>query len=49
MSKTKKIIPKNVMLIKRNKIEYVDNNFMKISNNFIFHNNKTLQLWVNLN
>ena len=37
------------MLIKRNKIEYVDNNFIKINNNFIFHNNKTLQLWVNLN
>ena len=37
------------MLIKRNKIEYVDNNFLKNSNNFIFHNNKTLQLWVNLN
>ena len=47
--KNEKIITKNVMLIKRNKIEYVDNNFMKISNNFIFHNNKTLQLWVNLN
>ena len=40
---------KNVMLIKRNKIEYVDNNLMKNSNNFIFHNNETLQLWVNQN
>jgi len=37
------------MLIKRNKIEYVDNNFIKISNNFMLNNNKTLQLWVNLN
>ena len=37
------------MLIKRNKIEYVDNNFIKINNKFMSNNNKTLQLWVNLN